>query len=283
MAILTNPGLYPAPSPGLLRYGLFSAATVADDLDARGIASGFQFEAGDCGVVRSYDANCDTHPEKTMDEGLGYIESSPYWVYASRQCGTVGKTAAEFEASVRRRLIANEQHEVEAQLWGGGAVTADPQLTTVLGVTTVTPGAPGSSAAIAALEESFYSEYGYVGTIHINTAGYGNLAYSNLLVRNGGTLNTPLGSVWSIGAGYGTDGPEGVAAAAGSVWAFMTPPVLVRRSEVIQRPAWEVADRAANQFIGIAERVYAHAWLCDAVHAVQVPIAAPAVEAVTTP
>jgi hypothetical protein len=283
MAILSNGEPVAAPSPGLMRYGLFSAATVTEDLSARGIAAGIQFPGEDCGVVRSYDANCATHPEKTFDEGLPYMEATPYWVYASRQCGTLGVTAAEFDASVRRRLLANEQREVESQLWGGGAVAADPNLTGVAGVTSVVPAVPGAAAAIAALEDSFYDEYGYVGTIHISMRAYGNLAYSNLLVRNGGTLNTPMGSVWSIGAGYGITGPAGDAPDAGTVWAFMTPPVHIRRSGIVQRPAWEVADRSVNQFRGLAERVYTHAWACDAVHAVQVPYAAPAVEAVTTP
>ncbi len=276
--ILTNASLYPTPSPGVQRYGLFSAATVVDDLDSRGIASGFQVAGEDCGVVRSYDANCLTNPAKTFDQGLAYMPATPYWVYASRQCGTVGRTAAEFDASVRRRLVANEQREVESQFWGGGAVAADPNLTGVAGVTTVVAGAAGSSAAIAALEDSFYDEYGYQGVIHISMRAYGNLAYGNLLIRNGGTLNTPMGSTWAIGAGYGIAGPGGAAPAAGNVWAFMTPPVLVRRSEVLQRSAWEVADRGTNQFMGIAERIYAHTWVCDAVHAVEVPIAAPKVD-----
>ena len=282
MAILANGEIIAPPPAGPMRYGLFSAATITEDLDERGIAAGFQFPGEDCGVVRSYDANCATHPAKTFDEGLPYMEATPYWVYATRECGTLGLTAAEFESSVRRRLLANEQREVEAQFWGGGAVAADPNLTGAAGVTTVTPAVPGAAAAIAALEDSFYDEYGYVGTIHISMRAYGNLAYSNLLVRNAGTLNTPLGSVWSIGAGYGITGPAGDAPDAGTVWAFMTPPVLIRRSQVVSRPAWEVADRSTNHFMGLAERVYAHAWACDAVHAVQVPYAAPAVEAVTT-
>lgn len=283
MAILSNGEIISAPPPGPMRYGLFSAATVTDDLGDRGIASGYQFPAEDCGVVRSYDANCVTHPAKTFDEGLPYMEATPYWVYATRQCGTLGITPAEFEASVRRRLLANEQREVEAQFWGGGAVAADPNLTGVSGVTTVVPTAPGAAAAIAALEDAFYDTYGYVGTIHISMRAYANLTYSGLTVRNGGTLNTPMGSVWAIGAGYGITGPAGDAPDAGTVWAFMTPPVLIRRSQVMARPAWEVADRGVNQFMGLAERVYAHSWACDAVYAVQVPYAAPAVEAVTTP
>lgn len=282
MAIISNGQIVPAPAPGVRRYGLFSAATVTDDLDARGIAAGFQFPAEDCGTALVYDANCVTNPAKEFEEGYPYVGGSPYWAYATRQCGTVGKTAAEMEASVRRRLAAAEQQLVEAQLWGGGALESSPSLVTDAGVVTVTPAAAGSSAAIAALEEAFYDTYGYAGIIHINTQAYGNLAYGNMLVRaNGGQLNTPIGSVWSIGSGYGINGPAEVAPTAGSVWAFMTPPVLVRRSEIIVPPVWETADRIHNQFMALAERVYAHAWVCDTVFAVEVPVAAPAVQAVT--
>lgn len=281
MAIITNAQETRAPAPGLLRYGLFSAATVTDDLGPREIASGFQFPAEDCGDVRPYDATCERpFDEKTFDEGLGYMEATPYWLYATRQCGSVGTSAEAMEASVRRRLASGEQRAVEGQVWGGGVLASDPQLTTAVGVTTVVPTAVGSSAAIAALEEAFYDTYGYVGTIHINMRAYGNLAYGNMLERRGGTLNTPMGSVWSIGSGYGITGPLGVAPAAGNVWAFMTPPVLVRRSAVITPPGLGTFDRSTNQYMSLAERVYAHTWACDSVFAVQVPVMAPAVVSV---
>lgn len=281
MVMIANPQETSAPTPGLLRYGLFNAATVTDDLGPREIASGFQFPAEDCGTVRPYDATCERpFDEKTFDEGLGYQEATPYWIYASRQCGPVGTSAEAMQASVRRRLASGEQRAVEEQLWGGGALASDPQLTTLVGVTTVVPSATGSSAAIAALEEAFYDTYGYVGTIHINTRAYGNLAYGNMLVRtgNGGTLTTPIGSVWSIGAGYGITGPAAAAPTAGNVWAFMTPPVLIRRSPVITPPGLGTFDRTTNQYMSLAERVYAHTWACDSVFAVQVPIAAPKVD-----
>jgi hypothetical protein len=58
----------------------------------------------------------------------------------------------------------------------------------------------------------------------------------------------------------------------------MTPYVWVRRSGIINRVApSEILNRTTNQLTGIAERVYAATWTCDVVHAVQVPIAAPAV------
>lgn len=285
MAILDNPELITAPAPGVQRYGLFNAATVLDDLDTRGIAAGFQVPSEDCGTVRTYNANCLTHPFKIFDEGLDYMQAEPYWVYATRQCGTVGKSAAEMETSVRRRLASGEQRAVESHLWGTAALPMEPNLVTVTGVTTVVPTAPGAGAAIAALEDAFYDTYGYVGTIHISTSAYAQLAYAQLLVRQGGAgaLTTPIGSVWSIGAGYGVNGPLDVAPDAGNVWAFMTPPVLIRRSPVVVPDVTATMDRTANQYMALAERVYAHTWLCDSVFAVQVPVAAPAVEAVTTP
>lgn len=277
--ILTNGELIAAPTPGLQRYGLFNAATVLDDLDARGIAAGFQFPAEDCGLVRAYDANCATHPAKTFDEGLAYMDATPYWVYATRRCGTVGTTAAEIEASVRRRMAAGEQRAVEAQFWGGTAVASDPNLTGAAGVTVVVPAAGGAGAAVAALEDAFYDDYGYVGTIHVNMRAYGALEYAGLLKeRVAGAWATPVGSRWALGAGYGITGPANAAPSAGSVWAFMTPPVLIRRSPVVVPDVTATMNRVNNQWNALAERVYTHTWACPVVYAVQIPLAAPAVE-----
>lgn len=280
MAVITTVNQVTAtPPPQRLRYGLFNAATITDDLGIREIGTGFQFAALDCGPVRLYDSNCapDLNVPKTFDQGLSYMEANPFWVYSTRQCGTVGTTPEVFSESVRRRLAGGEQTQVEAALWGGTAPPVDPNLTGNVGTVTVTPSAVGAGAAIAALEESFYSEYGYVGTIHVNTAAYAAAAYSNLVVQ-GSVLTTPLGSSWAFGAGYGITGPAGAAPAAGFVWAFMTPYVWIRRSEVIaQDDPRAFLNRATNQYLGLAERVYAATWTCPVVHAVQIPVAAPAV------
>jgi hypothetical protein len=278
--ILGNAELIATPQPSVLRYGLFSAATVLDDLDPRGVSSGFQLPAEDCGLVRTYDANCATHPEKTFDEGLSYLEAVPYWLYATRRCGTVGRSPQEIESSVRRRFASGEQRAVEEMLWGGGGVPTDPNLTGTAGVTTVVPTAPGSGAAIAALEDAFYDTYGFVGTIHISMRAYANQSFGQMMVRQGGQWVTPIGSVWSIGAGYGIAGPGGAAPDAGNVWAFMTPPVIIRRSPLIVPSVQETMNRSNNQYNGLVERVYAHTWTCDTVYAVQVPVQSPAVLAV---
>lgn len=285
MAIIDNRQLIASPAPGLRRYGLFDAATVTDDLDGRMIASGFQFAAMDCGsTVSVYDANCETHPDKVFDEGLGYVESEPYWLYAAERCGTVGRTSDEITNGVRRTFAGGEQTAVELAVWSGGGVAAAPALDAA-GATVVVPAAPGAGAAIAALEEAFYSVYGYVGTIHVNMAAYAALSYAQIMDRSGGAgvLTSPIGSRFALGAGYPTTGVEGAAPAAGFVWAFMTPQVYVKRSQMIVPDVIQTMNRTNNQFNALAERIYAHAWACDIRFAVQVPVAAPGVSTVVAP
>lgn len=281
MAIIDNRQLIATPAPGLRRYGLFDAATVTDDLDARQVASGFQYAAMDCGsAVAVYDANCDTHPDKVFAEGLGYTGGDPYWLYAAQRCGTVGRTPDEITEGVRRVFATGEQTAVESALWNGAGVGALPFLTDpALTVPVVTPLGEGAGAAIAALEEAFYDLYGYVGTIHINTAGYAALAYAQILNRTGGAgvWTTQLGTRVSIGNGYGITGPDAVAPAVGFVWAFITPQVIIKRSQLIVPDVMQTMNRTFNQFNALAERVYAHALACDIILAVQVPVAAPSV------
>ena len=274
--IIANRHLVEAQPPGPRRYGLFDAATVTDGLDARLIAAGVTYPELDCGPpLVEYDANCLTSPTKEFTEGLGYTGGDPYWLYAQVRCGTVGRTPSEITDGIRRVLVGGEQTAVENVVWTGGDFATEPALTSAAGVVTVTPLAAGSGAALAALEASFYAAYGYQGTIHVNTAAYA--ALTDYVDRQGGAgvLTTELNSKVSYGAGYGIDGPLGVAPAAGFVWAFMTPPVTVRRSEIIVPDVLSTLDRTLNQYHALAERVYLHTWSCDIIHAVQIPVAAP--------
>jgi len=286
MAVITsNNHIVATPQPGRLRYGLFNAATIIENMEPHAIGAGIQFAAPDCGVARLYDSSCapGDSDAKTFDEGLGYQFADPYWVYSTRQCGTVGHTPAEFTETVRRRLLGGEQTQVEAALWGGTTPSVDPNLIGHAGTVVATALDIGFGAAIAALEESFYSAYGYMGTIHVNTAAYGAAADSGLIVQ-GSVLTTPLGSSWSFGAGYDITGPTGAAPAAGNVWAFMTPYVAVYRSALIaQDDPRAFLDRSANQYLGLAERVYAATWTCDVVHAIEVPVLAGAETQVVAP
>lgn len=274
--IVPNRHLIDAPPAAERRYGIFDAATVMDSLPDRWAAAGIQFPELDCGgPVLEYDAACGTAPVKAFTEGTGFTGGDPYWLYSAYRCGTVGTTAQEAANRVRRRLAGGEQTAVENVIWNGGADGNDPALTTS-GAVVVTPLAPGAGTALAAIEARFYAEYGYRGVLHVNTGAHA--ALNDYVDRRGGAgvLMTELGTRVSYGAGYGIDGPGGVAPAAGFVWAFMTSPVTIWRGEVIQPDVVQTLNRANNQWNALAERIYIHAWACDVVYAVQIPVAAPA-------
>lgn len=282
--ILTNRELITFPVNRRLRYGLFAAATVLPMPD-RAIAAGVQYYADDCGnFIDDYNQECGVEsPTKAFEEGSELVGTDPYWLVNRVRCGTVGRTAEEIRSVAKGRLAAMEQWAVENRLWNG--IAAQPgvlDLTTNVGTVTVVPTAPGAGAAISALENAFYQVNGYVGTIHINTVAEGALEYAGFLNPESGVLRTRAGSAVSLGAGYGITGPAAAAPAAGFVWAFMTGYTAVWRSTDAQIPQPDpqrVMDRALNQWDVVGERIYAAAWSCPEVFAVQVPIAAPATAA----
>lgn len=283
--IVSNRELIPAPPPGTRRYGLFDAVASSGQLTGRGIGAGIQFLVDHCGnETEEYEQVCgETSPVKTAVEGSDVIGTLPFWLVNRKRCGAVGRTGEEMQRAVRQALATGAQTRAEDILWDGNGLAGVANLTNAAGTTTVTPAAPGAGAAIAALEAAFYAENGYVGTIHVNTAAYAAARYAGLVDRQGGagTLRTPLGSVWSFGAGYGVTGPANVAPDPDSVWAFMTAPVHLWRSGVLPQPdPRQVLDRTLNQWDVVAEEVFAITWECPEIFAVQIPLAAPGVVAV---
>ncbi|MFB7936670.1 hypothetical protein [Streptomyces sp. NPDC056049] len=261
------------------RYGLFNAATLIP-MENRIIAAGLQFFADDCGnFTELYDPACGVEPEvKTPNEGTELVGTDPFWVETRLRCGTVGRTVDEIVAAGTARLESNEQWRVENTLWLGSPTQPGVLNLNDAGATVVTPLAPGAGAAISALENAFYQVNGYAGTIHVNTQAEGALEDAGMLNPDAGVLRTRKLTAVSLGDGYAITGPGGLAPAAGFVWAFITGYVGIWRSEdVMSRiDRSRAMDRPANQWDVIAERVYAAAWSCPEVFAVQVPVAAPA-------
>jgi hypothetical protein len=286
MAVLQpNRELIAPPPTQRVRYGLFTAAAVVPMSD-RMLGNGLQFYADHCGeFTELYNQECGVEsPVKTPNEGTELVGTDPFWLATRLRCGTVGRTAEEIKAAAQSRLTAAEQRRVEEVLWNGIAAQPDVlNLVNNVGTTVVTPLAPGAGAAISALENAFYQMTGYVGTIHVNVQAEGALEYAGFLNPESGVLRTRMGSAVSLGAGYGINGPADVAPAAGFAWAFMTAYTTVWRSTDAQTPQPDprrVMDRTLNQWDVVSERVYAAAWACPEVFAVQVPLAAPATAAV---
>lgn len=284
--ILTNQQIIDFPANRRLRYGLFAAATLLDMPD-RAIAAGVQWYADDCGnFIADYNQTCADSPTKTATEGTELLGTDPYWLVNRVRCGTVGRSAQDIRGVARGRLAAMEQWAVEDRLWNGIAAQPNVLNLTAAGATVVVPTVAGAGAAISALENAFYQVNGYVGTIHVNVRAEGALEYAGFLNPEAGVLRTRMGTAVSLGAGYGITGPADAAPAAGFVWAFITGYTAVWRSTDAQIPQPDpqrVMDRSLNQWDVVGERIYAAAWACPEVFAVQVPIAAPATAATPAP
>jgi hypothetical protein len=280
MAAITPPVLVDAPSPGVLRYGLFNAANILPIPDHARVG-GVEFQPDACGIARPYTAECPITNQdlKTFDDDTDTMPTAPFTVYASGVCAPVGRDAQEHARRVSAKLLGGEQTVVERALWNGAGVGATPNLTSNVGTVVAPSAATGFGARVAALEAAFYAVYGYQGTIHVNTAAEGAAAFGNMLIRPDtpdvpAHLVTPIGSVWSFGAGYDITGPAGVAPAAGSVWAFMTPVVTIWRSDISVPDPAMTFNRTTNEMFAVAERDYTQSWLCDTVFAIQLPLEA---------
>lgn len=279
--VTNNQQLITAPVTTPAHYGLFTAVSSVQTMDTRVLAAGGQFIVDHCGTAALYNQTCLSNPVKPFEEGSDVMPFDPFWVVARKRCGLLGRTAEEMLTAVREQLLTSEQELVEEGFWGGTVVPVEPNLIGHAGTTVVTPAAPGAGAAIAALEEAFYSVYGYTGTIHVNQRATYALKYAGVLDRReAGVWKTPLNSVVSLGAGYGITGPAGVAPAAGFVWAFMTGAVTMWRTGIMPQPdPRQTADRTLNQWDVVAEEAFGLTWDCPDVFAVQVPVAAPATAA----
>lgn len=282
MAAIYPPRHVDAPPAGPLRYGLFNAARLTPGQPIDGVG-GVQFEPDTCGTGTLYTAECPITDQnaKTFGSGITTMTTAPFWVNAGIVCAPVGRTIGEQERRAQQALYAAEQTQVESAYWTGGGVGAAPALTTAVGV--VTPALGGLTqfgAILSLMEATFYSLYGYQGTIHVNYRAMGAAAFGNLLIRPDQPdvprhLTTPDGSIWSFGAGYGITGPLGVAAPAGTVWAFMTGPVTVWQGDVRVPPGEQTFDRINNQAYAIAERAYNVSHDCPTIVAVPLPLEAP--------
>jgi hypothetical protein len=283
MAAITPAFEVAPPAPGPVRYGLFAAATGPLELPEHGRAGGLQWEQDVCGTATLYTAECPPTGQdtKVSAEGDDYMTAAPFVVYAMSNCAPIGRGPEEHRRRAIARLMAGEQTAVETALWNGGGVGVTPALT-LAGATTVVSAATGFAARIAALEEAFYDAYGYQGTVHVNTRAYGAAAAAGLirspngggqLFADGGRLQTPIGSVWSFGAGYDITGPANVAPEDGSVFAFITPNVTVYRSTEVNAPDPQFTfNRTTNQMYALAEREYVVGYGCPTVLAIEVPV-----------
>lgn len=255
--VIAPPVVVPAPEPRGLRYGLLQAANGPLDLPTHGLAGGIVYESVSCGFARSYATLCHTDErtgEKEFDPDETPITRESFVVYASLACGSAGKTSADLETKVRRRLANGEQAQAEA---GMATILAT-------GATPLIP--PGLTLAdtIGELEQWLYgsdalpapadAQYGNVGYLHASPRIAAHAMDADLIVPDGPLLRTRMGTIWVFGGGYPDDGTIYIS---GNVTVWRAPDVFVS-------PPRQLLNQTTNQYHLIAEREYVVSYDCVA-------------------
>lgn len=241
---------------------------------------GFTIEPDICGALDPTLVEC--FPDTTKGSLTNPVNPtySPFLTYGFDRCSAADRHR-DREGRARRNLLATESWQIEREFFDGVATkakddvdTPDNPFLTDGNATNVTVGSPNAVVALAQLEKRLLDcLHGQRGMIH----AAGDLV---TMWQNGGALRlegniilTVLDTIVVPGSGYSGNDPDGVAASAGTSWAYGTPLVYLRQGVVMNPsendPASSV-DREQNTITLRVERPNAvyHSPCCVlAVHA----------------
>ena len=260
----------PGPAPAA-RYGLFSAATMHEQVEGHALA-GIEYEAVCSTHVTPYPAPC-AHPAppeglpttKTPAPTTSWAWGSPFALYAADDCA-LGRDETTARQQLRQRLAYGEQTAVEAIVERGlvGNVprligTAEQPVQLPAGTEPLDP-----ADAVGVLEHWLAAATGGQGVIHAPRWISGRLRSTSVTSVAGPVMQAPLGNTIAFGAGYVGAPPAGQTSDA--LWLYATRPVTVRRSAVIEPATWSTGtfDTRQNAGLLLVERVYVVDWPCAA-------------------
>jgi hypothetical protein len=275
--------LIQGPAPVGRRYGLLSAAAGPIDLPPHGEAGGVRYVDETCGVAHSWAITCeDGTPggaEKQADPNNPTSEVSPFAVYASLECASVGYTSRELMDKVERRLIMGEQGAAEYALWTGlsdvdGSSLGIPNFSDDAVAVTV-PDSGDLASVVSALEEWLYTTQGYgnVGYLHAPVSLAAWFGTNHLIRIDGNLAKTDYGTIIVFGGGYPGTGAGGEEPPVGGAYLVITGQTTVWRAATpFVYPAPQILNRATNQYHLLAEREYAIGFDCFAGRALFNPL-----------
>lgn len=263
----------PTPFPPR-RYGLLQAAVGPLDLPTHGRNGGMQYVTGLCGTGFGYEIECvddqDSKAAAFTENGSTTILGSPFIVFATMVCGTVGFTFAEQRALVMERLRGVEQSVVETA-FSTSTFGQGPGLTAADGIITVTGAGDSVVDVLSELERARYcgftgnlTQYGPPGYLHVAIPVLNALKAAHVLEFDGTRWRTPMGTVVSAGC-YANNTPAGAAPADGVFWMYLTGQTTIWAtpdSQVEVVPVEGSFDRTTNQMLMLAEREYVVTYEC---------------------
>jgi hypothetical protein len=250
-----------APTVEAIKGTLLDAATVSDGIEWA--TEEAVFDTYNCMSFEAAAEFCAPSP-KTFDQEAGWNDGFRFAAYGGVSCRTVGLDQDEMLRRVEDVFRRGESTAVERAFMENRFRVSDPA-----GLwpapTDITPASgPVSAKAGVALLEG-YSGSVYVGapTIHIPRSTASLLLGDQIVLADGSTIRTRLGSKIAAGVGYDfpNTGPTGAEPAAGEKWLYATGEVVVRRGPAIVR---QVMSHNDNEVQVLAERMYIGAADCFA-------------------
>jgi hypothetical protein len=252
-----------------LRYGLFTAAVGPLDLPVHGRNGGLRYITSICADGFGYDVACigaTASKVPNFTTGSTTVTGTPFIVYATQVCGTVGFTYDEQVAMVVERLKSVEQGVVE-DIFSQSTFGQGPGLVTADGITTLAGAGDTIQDVLGELERAMYcgtTSYGPPAILHVAIPAFNWLKREHLIEFDGTRWRTAIGTVVSTGC-YANNTPAGAAPADGVFWMYITGQTTIWRtpdSAIQVAPVEGSLNRTTNQMLMLAEREYVITYEC---------------------
>lgn len=270
MVATIPPLLIDKPTPTFpLRYGLFTAAVGPLDLPVHGRNGGLRYVTSICADGFGYDVACigaTASKAGNFVAGSTTVTGTPFIVYATMTCGSVGFTFEEQRSMVVERLKSVEQGVVE-DIFSQSNNGQFPGLIAADGISTVIGAGDTITDVVGELERAMYCgsiSYGPPAYLHVPIPVFLRMKQEHLIEFDGTRWRTPIGTVVSTGC-YANEDPAGAAPADGVFWLYITGQTTIWRtpdSAIQVAPVEGSLNRTTNQMLMLAEREYVVTYEC---------------------
>lgn len=268
--------LIPTPPAPPRPYGLFDVALGPMDFPVPAAqGNGVEYVPDTCeDDYFLYQMNCPpVSGSKTFSGNEAPVTGAPFAVVTSYTCGVIGYSFEEVEQKVRTRMALREQMAVERRVWSGLPQGSPLGLGGIAGLfqsATTLPAASCPTEAVSKLEQVLADNGVVGGMIHARPYMASQLSNNYLIYEGPGRLKrTAIDTPYVFGRGYNGTGPGGEAVTTTTEYMYASGRIAIWQSDVQVPPPRQTMDRALNQQMVIAERIFAVTVECG-VWAIQV-------------
>lgn len=263
---MTIPAAVNPPAVIPPRYGIDAAAATPPTGEGDRWLGGIRYEPAACFDPGRTPLDLCDPGSKDASANADQVDYRPFAIYGIDECSAVDR-GRNREALARQNLEGTRSFQIARELWAGALADAKsyPNRWFTDGTAdTVSSSAMTPAEALGCLEDALGDCLGGArGMIHATRKTVTAWAEANLVQISGpGIITTIFDTIVVPDAGYPGTGPDGEPVVDGSVWAYGTSLVTVRRSpvQVLGANEAERMTRSVNTITTIVEQVVAATW-----------------------